>query len=168
MTRRVGGVPHTQQQQQQQQASTLGAAAAAAMGQAEEERLCEEGYRKLKREEEGSEGQDSEERHEAATKLQSRQRGRAQRSRYQTKLAAEKLRRRRLPAFVNVYIEDADGKQKVDAAPLARFSGRYDRVDEVDGRRVKGAMVAHYTVRNGSPLRRTVCYPAARYPAVVR
>jgi hypothetical protein len=94
----------------------------------------------------GSE-EDKEERRVAATKLQSRQRGRAQRSRYQTKLAAQKLRRRRLPAFVNVYVEAADGKQKIDAAPLARFGGRYDRVDEVDGRRVKGAKVAHYTVR---------------------
>eukprot|EP01043_Picozoa_sp_COSAG02_P029260 COSAG02_NODE_1813_length_10785_cov_17.017312_2_plen_362_part_00 len=148
MTRRVGGPPPPH-------AIPVGRA----MEQSEE-RHCGEGRRELAKEEEedgstwgeGS-GGDEEERHEAATKLQSRQRGRAQRSRYQTKLAAEKLRRRRLPAFVNVYVEGADGKQKVDATPLTRFGGRYDRVDEVDGRRVKGAKVAHYTVRAGSPLR---------------
>jgi hypothetical protein len=95
--------------------------------------------------------------HEAATKVQSVQRGRSQRQKYTSRVAQERLRRRRLPPFLNLYVESTGGSASplrertraaaVDAGVLAQFCGQYDRVDEVDGRKVKGAKVSHYAVR---------------------
>ena len=97
---------------------------------------------------------DRDEKAAAATKVQSTQRGRKERQKFLQRRDAERKRQKCLPPFVNLYVEAADGVgsigqprgRKVDASALSQFSGRYDRVDEVDGAKVKGAKVSHYVV----------------------
>ena len=98
------------------------------------------------------------EQHAAATTVQSRQRMRLERERFKQRRDAERKRQKCLPPFVNVYVEAADGNgsvahprgRKVDASALSQFSGCYDRVDEVDVQKVKGAKVSHYVVSSRS------------------